>query len=160
MIRFPIAAEPVPDFSQLPEPARMAILNWIPAFSRKIPEMEKLDMLFRQNAWWNSGKQFLRSTSENGIDFEFPGLKNSPVNPIIAWSVISNKKEVLFAVNTNPEKEAIAYVTVADDLHAVDSRMINLYASSTCPTELNIEVRNGKAIRLTVPAYGFVIYGM
>ncbi|TLU92409.1 hypothetical protein [Dyadobacter sediminis] len=158
MIQLPFAAESSPDFPRIPETVSMAMRNWILTFSRKIPEVEKLNMLFRQNAGWNSGQQFLRSTSDNGIDFQFPGLRNNAADAVVAWSVIHNEKEILFAVNLNPEKEAVAYVTIDVALHAVDSRMRNRYASATCPAELNVEVRNGKAIRLTIPAYGFVIY--
>jgi len=148
-----------PDFSRISDPVRTELLNWISAFSSKESEMKKLDLLIRQNAALRSGKELLRSTSENGIDFDFPCLRNSPLNSIVAWSVIYDQKEILCAINTNLEEEAIAYVTVDDDLHPIDSKMFNLYASALCPKELNIEVRNGKALRLTVSAYGFVIYG-
>jgi hypothetical protein len=147
-----------PDLSRVPEAFRTEMLRWILAFSGRFAEMEKLNSVIRQNKVLQTGKQFLRPTSENGVDFHFP-TDDIPRNPIFAWSIILDEKEILCGVNLNPGKEEIAYVTVDNDLHAIDSKMKNLYASATCPSELNIEERNGKAIRLTIPPYGLVVYG-
>jgi len=63
------------------------------------------------------------------------------------------------AINTDYQNTTIAYVTIDNDLHAIDSKLKCLYASGNSPQELTVEVRNGKAIRLTIAPAGFVIYG-
>ena len=82
------------------------------------------------------------------------------MNSIIAWSRIFNEREVLCAINTDPDAETVAYVTIDNDLHAIDSKLHLLYSTGASPLELNVETRNGKAVRLTVPPSGFVIYGI
>jgi hypothetical protein len=53
-----------------------------------------------------------------------------------------------------------AFVTIDNDLHAAGDRLTCLY--STDATDIGrsvaVEARNGKAIALTVPAAGFVVY--
>ncbi|HWV28735.1 MAG TPA: hypothetical protein VN038_03735, partial [Dyadobacter sp.] len=77
---------------------------------------------------------------------------------VIAWSRISGDHEILCAMNLDQEKYACVYATVDDVMHPVDRSMKCLFASDLSPAELNIEVRNGKAIRLTIPPHALVIY--
>jgi len=123
------------------------------------PEIVKIIKVRNQHIALRRGRQYLRTISGNGTDFGFPVLMGGHMNSIIAWSRIFNDKEVLCAINTDPENTTIAYVTIDNDLHPINSKLRCLYASGNSPQELNVEVRNGKAIRLTVPPAGFVIYG-
>ena len=122
------------------------------------PEIAKIIDIRKKHLPLRRGRQYLRQISGNGTDFGFPAYPGSHMNSIVAWSRILNDKEILCAVNTDPDHETIAYVTLDNDLHPVNSQVKCLYASGTAPQVLNVEVRNGKAVRLTIPPAGFVIY--
>ncbi|WP_138475263.1 alpha-amylase family glycosyl hydrolase [Dyadobacter bucti] len=122
------------------------------------PEISKINELRKQHIALRRGRQYLRTTSANGIDFSLPTIFGERMNSIVAWSRIFNDREVLCAINIDPQHETIAYVTIDNDLHPVNSRIRCLYSSKNSPQELNVEVRNGKAVRLTIPPGGFVIY--
>jgi hypothetical protein len=51
-------------------------------------------------------------------------------------------------------------VTIDDELHAAGATLHRVYSTdeAATPATLTVEPRNGKAVLLTVPAAGFVIY--
>lgn len=119
--------------------------------------IERLDALVRKYPTLLTGGFFLRSTSRNGIIFKYPDDETVDTQ-VVAWSRISDGHEILCAMNLAQEDYACVYVTVDDSMHPIDSSMKCLFASDLSPAELNIEVRNGKAIRLTIPPHALVIY--
>lgn len=121
-------------------------------------QLEHLNMLVRKYPLLVTGSFYLRSTSKDGSDFALPGPATSGGPGVIAWSRIQNDQEFLCAFNLSLTEPAIVYATVDNQLHLVNGRMQCMYASSPSPAELNVEVRNGKAIRVTIPAHGLVIY--
>lgn len=124
-------------------------------------QLEHLNMLVRKYPLLVTGSFYLRSTSKDGSDFALPGPATSgglSGPSVIAWSRIQNDQEFLCAFNLSSTEPAIIYATVDNQLHLVNGRMQCMYASSPSPAELNVEVRNGKAIRVTIPAHGLVIY--
>ncbi|SEJ49331.1 Glycosidase [Dyadobacter koreensis] len=123
------------------------------------PEIAKIIDVRNKHIPLRRGRQYLRQISGNGTDFGFPVMFGDRMKSIVAWSRIFNDQEILCAFNTDPENELIAYVTIDGTLHTINSRMKCLYASGPSPVEVNVEVRNGKAVRLTIPPSGFVIYG-
>lgn len=123
------------------------------------PEIARIIQVRNQHMALRRGRQYLRQISENGVDFGFPVFTGERMKTIVAWSRILSDQEILCAFNTDLDYETIAYVTIDNSLHGVDSRMKCLYASGLVPSEVNVEVRNGKAVRLTIPPSGFVIYG-
>ena len=123
------------------------------------PEIAKIIDVRNKHIPLRRGRQYLRQISGNGTDFGFPVMFGDRMKSIVAWSRIFNDQEILCAFNTDPENETIAYVTIDGTLHTINSRMKCLYASGPSPVEVNVEVRNGKAVRLTIPPSGFVIYG-
>ncbi|WP_215241182.1 hypothetical protein [Dyadobacter helix] len=120
-------------------------------------QMERLDSSIRMYPALISGAFFLRSTSRNGSIFSYPD-EQTGVKQVIAWSRIFGDHEILCAINLDQEKYAFIYVTVDEAMHPIDTSMKCLFATDLSPAELNIEVRNGKAIRLTIPPYALVIY--
>lgn len=119
--------------------------------------MQRLDALVRQYPILLNGEFFLRPTSVDGVNFT--KLEDVLDNEgVIAWSRIAGDKEILCALNRNESEYAILFATVDNDTHAVNSSMKCLFASDLSPSELNIETRNGKAIRLIIPPYALVIY--
>lgn len=122
-------------------------------------QIERLNTLVQTHPTLITGAFYFRSTSLNGVDFTFSQPSEDTEGAVVAWSRISETHEFLCAVNTNETLPAVIYVTVDDALHPVDSAMQCFYASDLSPAELNVEVRNGKSIRLTIPPCGLVIYG-
>jgi hypothetical protein len=102
------------------------------------------------------GAHYWRTISENGFDFYDPGSRAG--SPIIAFSRILNGVELLCAINLHEQQQVVFYITLDSTIHDSGSRMRCIYASSPTPPELNVEDRNGKALRLTVPPMTFVIY--
>jgi len=145
-----------PDFSEICEQYKSALIIILLNPLHQAPQLKALDTVIGQDVILRNGNQYLRSTSRDGYDFAFPVRQVFPF-PIIAWSSILNGKEVLCAVNLD-ENEAIEYVTIDDHMHSAGSKMRRVFGSNNSPNELNVENRNGKAVRLTIPPVGFVMY--
>jgi hypothetical protein len=79
---------------------------------------------------------------------------------IVAWSRLFLEQEILVAVNTDPGQSSSAWVTIDNDLHRAGDRLTCLYSTDTADIggTAQIAPRNGKAVRLSVPASGFAIY--
>jgi len=108
------------------------------------------------------GRQYLREVSakDNGVQFGLPAMVAGQIRYVVPWSRIFNGKEVLLAINTNYSQASSAWVTIDDTLHQDGELLTCIYStdSSQVGQETKVEPRNGKAVLLTVPAAGFVIY--
>jgi glycosidase len=106
------------------------------------------------------GRQFLRAISGDGVHFGHPKMLDGRIRSVIAWSRIFNDHEILLALNTDPEHATTAWVTIENELHEPNQSLICLYSSDAAQIgqSVRVEARNGKAIELTVPAAGFVIF--
>jgi glycosidase len=106
------------------------------------------------------GRQYLRPISGDGMNFGLPALVGGQIRSIVAWSRLFNDEELLLAINTDPDQPRTAWVTVEDELHQEGDTLRRLYATEPegSPETLTVEARNGKSVRLTVPAAGFAIY--
>ena len=108
------------------------------------------------------GRQYLREVSakDNGVQFGLPAMVAGQIRYVVPWSRIFNGKEVLLAINTNYSQASSAWVTIDDTLHQDGELLTCIYStdSSQVGHETKVEPRNGKAVLLTVPAAGFVIY--
>jgi glycosidase len=106
------------------------------------------------------GRQYLRPISGDGENFGPPRMLGGEIRSVVPWSRIFNDHELLLAINTDPRSPRTAWVTVDAALHRPGDTLRCLYSSD--PTEVGgtvaVEARNGRAVRLTVPAAGFVIY--
>lgn len=120
-------------------------------------QLERLNVLVQTRPILLEGDFYPRATSQNGIDYILPTDAELPEHKVIAWSRVLDGREVLCAINLAGD-HAVIFATIDDDLHEVNSRMRCLYASDLSPAELNVEVRNGKSIRLTIPPHALVIY--
>jgi len=124
-------------------------------------ELARIHKLRREELSVRRGRQFLRQISGNGIDFGLPArIGAAPLRSIVAWSRIFNDREVLAAINADPDNAAAAFVTIDDDLQAAGSRLTCLYSTDTSAIggRVAVEPRNGKSVLLRVPAAGFVVY--
>jgi glycosidase len=123
-------------------------------------ELSKVLRLRRQKLALRRGRQYLRQISGNGIDFGMPRLVGPEIRSVVPWSRIFDETEVLVAINTDPDGPRTAWVTIDDGLHRAGDSLRCLYstASADIGNAIPIEARNGKAVRLSVPPGGFVVY--
>ncbi|MDO8846306.1 MAG: hypothetical protein Q7U98_18925 [Methylicorpusculum sp.] len=94
--------------------------------------------------------------------FGYPQIiGGGPKLSIVPWSRIFNKQEIVLAINTDADNARTAWVTIDYKLHQEESSVLTcIYSteSTQIGTTCEIEARNGRAIQLTVPGGGFVIY--
>ena len=82
------------------------------------------------------------------------------IRSVMPWSRLFNNEELLLAINTDSGQSRTAWVTVDNDLHRAGDALRCIYSSDPeqIGSTVRVETRNGKAVSLTVPAAGFVIY--
>jgi len=106
------------------------------------------------------GRQYLRQISGDGMNFGFPFILGSRMRSLVAWSRLFVDEEILLAVNTDPDGSTASWVTIDNGLHQAGDKLSCLYSTDNTQigTTLSAENRNGKAVRVSVPAGGFVMY--
>jgi len=108
------------------------------------------------------GRQYLRQVSATGREGEFyyPQLISRELRWVVAWSRIFADRECLCAISTDPNQRLSVWVTVDHQIHQDGLPMKCLYSSDPMQkgTEVAIEAVNGSAVRITVPAAGYVVY--
>jgi glycosidase len=108
------------------------------------------------------GRQYLRQISASGDEgsFGYPHMIGGRMLSVVPWSRILSNREVLCAVNTDPDRAITAWVTIENSLHNTGDLLTCIF--STDKTMVNktvmVQARNGKAVQLTVPPAGFVVY--
>ncbi|MDP2833154.1 MAG: alpha-amylase family glycosyl hydrolase [Pseudomonadota bacterium] len=109
------------------------------------------------------GRQYLREISDTGAagTFGLPRMIGGEIRSLVPWSRLFADAEILLAINTDADKARAAWVTIDAGLHANTVALTCLYSSD--PAQIGagtpIESRNGRAVRISVPAGGFVVYG-
>jgi glycosidase len=123
-------------------------------------ELAKILSVRKEKLALRRGRQYLRPISGDGHHFGLPEMIGGRLRSVVPWSRIFDDREVLLAINTDPVQPRTAWATIDDGLHRTGDRLACLY--STDPGEIGrevaVEARNGKAVMLTVPAAGFVVY--
>jgi hypothetical protein len=123
-------------------------------------ELAKVLALRRERLALRRGRQYLRPISGNGVDFGLPTMVGGELRSLVPWSRIFVDSEIVLAINTDPEEAVTAWVTVDDALHEAGDSLRCVY--STDPAQVGqgvaVEARNGKAVRLTLPAAGFAVF--
>lgn len=109
------------------------------------------------------GRQYLRKISESGEagTFGYAHMIDDRILSVVPWSRIFNNHEILLAINTDVDQSRTAWVTIDNNLHGDQSKFLKcIYSTDSAQigSSIKIEPRNGKAVRLTVPPGGFVIY--
>ena len=82
---------------------------------------------------------------------------------IVAWSRIFNGIEIVCAINTDVERELMAFVTVDAEVNADGAVLSAIYEaavpSTGSGTTIAVQRFGGRAaVQLTVPAAGFVMF--
>ena len=120
----------------------------------KILKIRKAELALRR------GRQYLREISGDGIHFGLPKMSGTEIRSVVPWSRILDREEIVVAINTNYHEPLTVWVTIDDDLHHAGSTFSCIY--STCAGQIGsqaiVVARNGKAIEITVPAAGCVLY--
>lgn len=109
------------------------------------------------------GRQYLREISDSGEagTFGYPHMMGDRILSVVPWSRIFDNHEIVLAINTDIDNSRFAWVTIDNHLHGENSTALKcIYSTDPAQmgSEIKIEPRNGKAVRLTVPPGGFVIY--
>jgi glycosidase len=125
-------------------------------------EVAKILAIRKEKIALRRGRQYLREISDeaDGYNFGLPAVIGGRMRSIVPWSRLFDDHETLLAINTDPDRPRTAWVLVDNDLQQ-GAKMRCLYSTDT--TEIGQELEperkeRGKAVRLTVPAAGFVIY--
>ena len=124
-------------------------------------ELAKILALRRRVPALRRGRQYLREISGNGSEFGLPRLLGgAALRSVVPWSRMFADHEVLLAINTDVAEPRTAWVTVDDGLHAAGATLTCRYSTDAgaIGRTVTVEARNGKAVLLTVPAAGFVMY--
>jgi len=123
-------------------------------------ELAKILKLRRDQPVIRRGRQFLRPISGDGQNFGPPVMIDGIIRSVVPWSRIFSDREVLLAVNTDVDASRTAWVTIDNGLHDAGSQLTCLHSTEAMQigTTVAVEARNGKAVRITVPAAGFVAF--
>ena len=109
------------------------------------------------------GRQYLREISESGEpgSFGLPHMIGDRIRAVVPWSRLFDNREILLAINTDADSKREAWVTIDASLHAGAGALTCLYSTDAVQVGATtaIEARNGRAVRIAVPAGGFVAYG-
>ncbi|MCF2518848.1 hypothetical protein [Dyadobacter sp. CY351] len=138
---------------------KLTIREFLKVYQKNPLAMAKLQSLIESQPALKEGSHHWRPTSEDGREFTLqrPHTDNLPY--VLAWSQILDDREVLCAINLDQRKQAALYVTIDQAMYAQDEKLYRFLGPGQIPAELNIEDRNGKSVRLTIPPNTLVIYG-
>ncbi|MFN7338258.1 MAG: alpha-amylase family glycosyl hydrolase [bacterium] len=131
--------------------------------NRVYQELAKVLEIRRKNIVLRRGRQYLRpiSAPDDGVRFSLPEMVNGQLRSVVPWSRIFNGQEVLLAINTDYDQPRTAWVTLDNELHQGGDVLTCIYSTDAAQVgqSVTVEARNGKAVLITVPAAGFVIFG-
>jgi glycosidase len=122
-------------------------------------ELSRVLALRREEPTLRRGRQYLRDISGDGVSFGPPVPVGGELRSVVAWSRIFDERELVVAINTDADSERSAWVTIDAGLHREGDVLTRLYPGDGAVAAVPVEARNGMAVRLTVPAAGFVVYG-
>jgi hypothetical protein len=130
--------------------------------NRVYQELAKVLEIRRQNIVLRRGRQYLRpiSAPDDGVRFSLPEMVNRQLRSMVPWSRIFNGQEVLLAINTDYDQPKTAWVTLDNELHQTRDVLKCIYSTDVAQVgqSVTVEARNGKAVLITVPASGLVIF--
>lgn len=106
------------------------------------------------------GRQYLRQISGDGKNFGVPQMIGGQIRSVVPWSRILDRQEIVVAINTDYNNARTAWVTVDGELNETGKKFTCLYSTDAAQIGTTIQAANlnGKAVNMTVPAAGCVIY--
>ncbi|WP_031527666.1 hypothetical protein [Dyadobacter crusticola] len=148
-----------PDSSWANARDQAALRVFFEEYRHRDSEVQALLSLIQNEPPLQFGSYHWRAISVDGIDFQLSGLTNEDGTCVLAWSRIFEAREILCVINLHRRSEAVVHVTVDNGLHPSGTKMHRLLGPHSIPGELNVEDRNGKSLRLTIPPRALVMYG-
>jgi hypothetical protein len=125
-------------------------------------ELAKILDIRSQNIVLRRGRQYLREISapNDGVNFSLPEMLGGQIRYVMPWSRIFGTKEMLLAINTDYDQPKTAWVTIDNELHQAGDSLKCIYSTDAAQIDqsVTVEARNGKAVLVTVPTAGFVIF--
>jgi glycosidase len=123
-------------------------------------ELSKILKLRSNKITLRRGRQFLRPISGDGQHFGLPEMIGGQIRSIVAWSRILSNSEIVLAINTDPDKDKTAWVTIDSRIHKQGHLLTCIYATDReqIGKQVMVESRNGLSFLMTVPAAGFVAF--
>ncbi len=124
-------------------------------------ELAKILQIRKERVTLRRGRQYIRQISGDGIHFGLPCMIGNRIRSIVPWSRVFDGQEILVLINTDCQSPASAWVTIDNSLHQAGEKMKCIYSSqdkSKVGSEVIIEERNGKAVKITAPPCEFAIY--
>jgi glycosidase len=123
-------------------------------------ELTKILALRAKEPALRRGRQFLREIAGDGTNFGVPAMLGGQLRSIVPWSRLFVDDELVCAINTDPDNARSAWVTIDNSLHRAGDKLACVYSSDAAQTgqTVTVEARNGKAINISVPKGGFVVF--
>ncbi|MEO6733891.1 MAG: alpha-amylase family glycosyl hydrolase [Ferruginibacter sp.] len=125
-------------------------------------ELAKILTIRKNNVTLRRGRQYLREISGDGNHFGLPDFLGNAlrIRSVIPWSRLLDDEEIVLAINTDLLNELSVWVTVDNTLNNAGESFKCIYCNdiTRVGNDSPIEIKNGKAIKISVPAAGFVIY--
>jgi glycosidase len=130
--------------------------------TRDYQELAKILALRKQNLPLRRGRQYLRPISGDGANFGLPTMIGGQIRSIVPWSRLFDDREMLVAINTDPDQPRTAWVEIHPELHRPGDTLKCLYSTDAAQTGSVVQVQaapgDRNAVQLTLPPAGFVIY--
>lgn len=123
-------------------------------------ELQKILKIRGADRIYTRGRQYLRPISGDGLNFGPPVMLGGQILGVVPWSRLLDNQEAVLAINTDMDNSTSAWVTIDASLHKPDDKLKCIYSTDAAQinTQVTVERRNGRAVLLTVPSAGFVIY--
>jgi hypothetical protein len=123
-------------------------------------ELRKILALREKEPALRRGRQFLREISGDGVNFGLPTMLGGQLRSVVPWSRIFVEDELVCAINTDPDNARSAWVTIDNSLQSAGEKLTCLYSSNAAQLDqtITVEARNGKAVNISVPKGGFVVF--
>lgn len=123
-------------------------------------ELAEILRIRREKKVLRRGRQYLRAISGDGQNFGLPEMIGDQIRSVVPWSRVFSLKEMLLAINTDYYQPQTAWVTLDNQLHNEGELLKCIYSTDKeqIGKQVPVESRNGKSVKITVPAAGFVIY--
>lgn len=125
-------------------------------------EFARILVIRKEQPALRRGRQYLREISGDGVNFGLPHEIGGELRSVVPWARIFDSEELVLAINTDPDQPRRAWVVVDGGLHRAGDRFGCLYSTDPAQLRHKTAVRQAtaylKAIELTVPAAGFIVY--
>jgi glycosidase len=123
-------------------------------------ELSKMLAMREKEPALRRGRQFLREISGDGVNFGLPMMLGGQLRSVVPWSRVFVDDELVCAINTDPGNARSAWATIDNFLHSAGEKLTCLYSSDAAQIgqTVTVEARNGKAVNISVPKGGFVVF--